>query len=65
VVIAWVGKSPSGSPKESGKPPAAGGRETPIALRDQDKLVVQSSGSPVEIVIQMRSPTPDMRQKSA
>lgn len=64
VVIAWVGKSPSDSPEVSGKAPAGGGRETPISLKDQDKLIVQSSDSPVEIVIQMRSPTPDSRQKS-
>lgn len=60
VVIAWVGKSP-GSPKELGKPPVAG-NETPISLKDQDKLIVQSSDSPVEIVIQMRSSTPGRRK---
>lgn len=52
VVIAWVGKS-SNSPKE-GKPPAA----EAVAMKNQDKVVVDLSNSPLEIVIQVKPTSP-------
>jgi len=52
VVIAWIGKGPN-SPKE-GKPPTEA-----VAIKNQDKVVVDCSNSPVEIVIQVKPTSPN------
>jgi len=52
VVIAWIENNPN-SPK-GGKPPA----ET-IAMKNQEKVVVDCSNSDVEIVIQVKQTSPN------